>query len=270
MMRADQLLVDRQLAATRSQAQRLIAAGVQWRAGGGVWQAVRKNGDEVPADAELQLQDEAEVRYVSRGGLKLEGALKAIKLNVTGLRCLDVGQSTGGFTDCLLQHGAAHVTGLDVGQGQLHAQLRADARVTAHEKINARDTRALQAVLGMFPLSDQQQGFDLLVGDVSFISLTLVLPAVLPWLKAGGQVLMLVKPQFELQPGQIGKAGIVKDAALYAVVEQRIRTGCAENGLQVLHWLVSPIAGGDGNREFFVHAIKAGKPNPPIEEFLST
>ena len=97
-----------------------------------------------------------------------------------------------------------------------------------------------------------------------------MLPAVLPWLKAGGQVLMLVKPQFELQPGQIGKAGIVKDAALYAVVEQRIRTGCAENGLQVLHWLVSPIAGGDGNREFFVHAIKAGKPNPPIEEFLST
>ena len=258
MMRADQLLVDRQLAATRSQAQRLIAAGVQWRAGGGVWQAVRKNGDEVPADAELQLQDEAEVRYVSRGGLKLEGALKAIKLNVTGLRCLDVGQSTGGFTDCLLQHGAAHVTGLDVGQGQLHAQLRADARVTAHEKVNARDTRALQAVLGMFPLSDQQQGFDLLVGDVSFISLTLVLPAVLPWLKAGGQVLMLVKPQFELQPAQIGKGGIVRDPAHYAEVEHRLRQCCAGLQLEVLHWLDSPIAGGDGNREFFLHGRKAG------------
>lgn len=269
-MRADQLLVDRQLATSRSLAQRLIAAGVQWRVDGGAWQPVRKQGQELPDRAELQVPDTAEARYVSRGGRKLEGALQAAGIDVRGLHCLDVGQSTGGFTDCLLQHGAAHVTGLDVGQGQLHAQLRADARVTAHEKVNARDTRALQAVLGMFPLSDQQQGFDLLVGDVSFISLTLVLPAVLPWLKAGGQVLMLVKPQFELQPGQIGKAGIVKDAALYAVVEQRIRTGCAENGLQVLHWLVSPIAGGDGNREFFVHAIKAGKPNPPIEEFLST
>lgn len=250
-MRADQLLVERQLASSRSQAQRLIASGVQWRLPGAAWQLVRKNGDELPLLAELQLQDQAEARYVSRGGLKLEGALKAVGVDVSGLRCLDVGQSTGGFTDCLLQHGAAQVTGLDVGQGQLHAHLRDDARVTAHEKVNARDEAALTAALG-----PAEGRFDLLVGDVSFISQTLVLPALLPWLRAGGTVLMLVKPQFELQPEQIGKGGIVRDAALYAQVEQRIRTCCADNGLQVLHWLDSPIAGGDGNHEFFVHARK--------------
>ena len=141
-MRADQLLLERQLAGSRSQAQRLIAAGVQWRLPGAAWQPVRKNGEELPVQAELQLQDAAETRYVSRGGLKLEGALQAIGLDVTGLRCLDVGQSTGGFTDCLLQHGAAQVTGLDVGQGQLHPRLRADARVSAHEQLNARDAAA--------------------------------------------------------------------------------------------------------------------------------
>lgn len=254
-MRADQLLVNRQLATTRSQAQRLIAAGVQWRVGGGTWQAVRKNGDELPAEAELQVQDEAEARYVSRGGVKLDGALRAAGLDVSGMRCLDVGQSTGGFTDCLLKHGAAQVTGLDVGQGQLHARLRADARVVAHEKVNARDGQALLQVLG--DPGDSAVRVDIIVGDVSFISQTLVLPAVLPWLGDGGQVLMLVKPQFELQPGQIGKGGVVRDAGLYAVVEQRIRACCTGHGLQVLHWLDSPIAGGDGNREFFVHAVKS-------------
>ena len=266
-MRADQLLVDRQLASSRSQAQRLIAAGVQWRLPGATaWQPVRKNGDELPFEAELQLQDEAEARYVSRGGLKLEGALQAAGLDVSGLRCLDVGQSTGGFTDCLLQHGAAQVTGLDVGQGQLHARLRADARVAAYEKVNARDPVALAAVLGeplvadTGPTPQLQSGgpFDLLVGDISFISQTLVLPAVLPWLKSGGQLLMLVKPQFELQPAQIGKGGIVRDPAHYAEVEQRLRQCCADLQIDVLHWLDSPIAGGDGNREFFLHGRKAG------------
>ena len=249
-MRADQLLVERQLASSRSQAQRLIASGVQWRLQGAAWQPVRKNGDELPPNAELQLQDEAEARYVSRGGLKLESALAQVGLDVTGLRCLDVGQSTGGFTDCLLQHGAAQVTGLDVGQGQLHSQLRADARVTAHEKVNARDPEALAAVL--------KEAFDLLVGDLSFISQTLVLPAVLAWLKPGGQLLMLVKPQFELQPAQIGKGGIVRDPALYAEVEQRLRQCCADQQVEVLQWLDSPIAGGDGNREFFIHGRKTG------------
>jgi 23S rRNA (cytidine1920-2'-O)/16S rRNA (cytidine1409-2'-O)-methyltransferase len=244
-VRADQLLVERGIAATRSQAQRLIAAGVRWRGARG-WQAVAKNGDELPTSAEIELLDDAEKRYVSRGGLKLEGALVASGVEVRGKRCLDVGQSTGGFTDCLLAHGAARVTGVDVGHGQLHEKLRHDARVVAIEKLNARD------------LSAQQVGhdFDLVVGDLSFISLTLVLPALVPLLRSGGDLLMLVKPQFELQPSQIGKGGLVTDTSFYEVVEQRLRNSCAQLGLQVRGWTPSPIAGGDGNREFFIHCIK--------------
>ena len=249
-MRADQLLVQRGLAASRSQAQRLIASGVRWL-DRGAWRNVAKNGDELPPHAELQLLDNAEARYVSRGGLKLEGALGASGIDVGGKRCLDVGQSTGGFTDCLLQRGAASVTGVDVGHGQLHDKLRHDPRVVAMEKVNARE------------LTTAQVGgdFDLVTGDLSFISLTLVLPALVSLLKPGGAMLMLVKPQFELQPGQVGKGGIVTDPALHAVVEQRIRECCASLGLQVRGWYDSPVTGGDGNREFFVHAsIEGGKP----------
>lgn len=244
-MRADQLLVERGLAATRSQAQRLIAAGVRWRGARG-WQPVAKNGDELPPQAEIELVDDAEARYVSRGGLKLEGALAASGIAVAGKRCLDVGQSTGGFTDCLLAHGAARVTGVDVGHGQLHDKLRHDPRVVAIEKLNARE------------LTPQQVGadFDLVVGDLSFISLTLVLPALVPLLKPGGDLLMLVKPQFELQPAQIGKGGIVTDTSLFAVVEHKLREHCVQLGLAVRGWHDSPIAGGDGNREFFIHSQK--------------
>jgi 23S rRNA (cytidine1920-2'-O)/16S rRNA (cytidine1409-2'-O)-methyltransferase len=186
---------------------------------------------------------------VSRGGLKLAGALDAAGVDPHGWRCLDVGQSTGGFTDCLLQHGAAHVTGVDVGHGQLHEQVRGDARVTVVEQVNARE------------LSAEQVGgdFDVIVADLSFISLTLVLPALVPLLRAStgsgrSDLLLLVKPQFELQPGQVGKHGIVTDPSLYAVVERRIRDACAQLGLQVRGWYDSAIAGGDGNREFIVHA----------------
>jgi 23S rRNA (cytidine1920-2'-O)/16S rRNA (cytidine1409-2'-O)-methyltransferase len=245
-MRADQLLVERGFASSRSQAQRLIAAGVRWLDRGD-WKPVAKNGDEVPAEAEVELLDTAEARYVSRGGLKLEGALRATGVDVTGTTCLDVGQSTGGFTDCLLRHGAARVTGVDVGHGQLHEQIRNDPRVVAVEKVNARELTAGQV----------GSDFDLVTGDLSFISLTLVLPALVPLLKDGGDLLMLVKPQFELQPGQVGKHGIVSDPALYAVVEQRLRDACAALGLRVRGWHDSPVTGGDGNREFFVHAVKA-------------
>jgi 23S rRNA (cytidine1920-2'-O)/16S rRNA (cytidine1409-2'-O)-methyltransferase len=247
-MRADQLLVERGLAASRSQAQRLIAAGVQWF-DGHAWHRVGKNGDEVPGQAQVELLDASESRYVSRGGLKLEGALRAAGLDVTGWTCLDVGQSTGGFTDCLLQHGAARVTGVDVGHGQLHEKLRRDPRVVAIEKLNARELRA-----------EQIGGpFELVTGDLSFISLTLVLPALTPLLKAaGGHLLMLVKPQFELQPGQVGKGGLVRDPALYPQVERRLRDCCESLGLAVVGWYDSPIAGGDGNREFFLHAQSRG------------
>ena len=252
-MRADQLLVDRGLASSRSQAQRLIAAGVRWRLlAGQPWKAVAKNGEELSEAVELELADDAEARYVSRGGLKLEGALRASGLAAAGRVCLDVGQSTGGFTDCLLRQGAARVVGVDVGRDQLHPSLRADARVRCLEQVNARELSAA-TLDGELP----PDGFGLVVGDLSFISLTLVLPALVPLLAAEGSLLMLVKPQFELQPGDIGKGGIVRDPALYAQVEARIRAACAAAGLAVDGWLDSPIAGGDGNREFFIHARRA-------------
>ena len=327
-MRADVFLVEAGHAATRSQAQRLIASGVEWRQSPlAPWNKVAKNGDDIPSVAEVKLLDGAEAKYLSRGGLKLEGALAASGLQVAGRRCLDVGQSPGGFTDCLLQAGAAQVVGVDVGQGQLHERLRQDARVIGCEGVNARhltpealvqaceealserveaepednDTapeapyawmrnggvveddyddsddvkdedvanfesdRAAQAEARAAEGPRLQRKpefedrairpvFDLIVGDLSFISLTLVLPALVPLLARGGELLLLVKPQFELQPAQVGKGGIVRDPALYALVEQRLRDACAALGLQVRAWFDSPIAGGDGNREFFLHA----------------
>ena len=293
-MRIDQLLVQRGLASTRSQAQRLIADGVEWLTLQ-TWKRVVKNGDEVPESAEIRLLDDSEARYVSRGGLKLEAALKQIGLSVAGLRCLDVGQSTGGFTDCLLKSGAQSVVGVDVGSAQLHPSLREDPRVLCVESVNARTLSATDLIAayagstgaeGQFDLDVEtfdvrgdDQGddvaieadelpqevemppefappFDLLVADLSFISQTLVLPAAVPMLKAGGTLLTLVKPQFELQPGQVGKGGIVRDPAMYAIVEQRLRDTCAALGLEVTAWFDSPIEGGDGNREFFICAIK--------------
>lgn len=246
MPRIDQLLVQRGLAPTRSAAQRLIAHGaVRWRGPSG-WAVPRKAGDELPEGAELELTDDAELRFVSRGGLKLDGALAHCGIDVHGMDCLDVGQSTGGFTDVLLQRGAARVVGVDVGHGQLHARLRADARVTALEGVNARALTAAR-----LPLAH----YGLVVGDLSFISLTLVLPALAPLLaRPAGELLMLVKPQFELQPADIGKGGLVRDAAAYARVEQRLRAACAACALQVVDWFDSGIAGGDGNREFFIRA----------------
>ncbi len=270
-MRIDQLLGERGLASSRSQAQRLIAAGVQWRLGdSSPWRRVAKNGDDVPESAEIELLDTAESRYVSRGGLKLEGALKAAGLAVTGLNCLDIGQSTGGFTDCLLQHGAAHVVGVDVGYGQVHQLIREDERVTCIERVNARELTVAHLTEGEEGADDEDEDgspadaapvgteFDFVTGDLSFISLTLVLPALVPLLKPDGNLLMLVKPQFELQPGQVGKGGLVKDPALHAFVERRIRDACAALGLTVQGWFDSPITGGDGNREFFVWARKPG------------
>lgn len=329
-MRADQFLVDGGLATSRSQAQRLIAAGVEWRHGpASPWNKVGKNGEEIPTGCEVRLLDAAEARYVSRGGLKLEGALQRMGLSVRGLQCLDVGQSTGGFTHCLLQQGARYVVGVDVGHDQLHPLLRSDARVACLEGLNARaltpeslaqswdlalselvpeeeddtepeapyawmrnggevcddyddsdDVREHEVEAhkaervqhakalrdGTLPVVRQRRAelaavqttpvFDLVVGDLSFISLTLVLPALLPLIGTAGQLLMLVKPQFELQPGQVGKGGIVRDPALYALVEQRLRAACEALGLQVRGWYDSPIEGGDGNREFFIHAVR--------------
>lgn len=270
-MRADQLLLQRELASSRSQAQRLIGAGVRWRLVApedAPWRRIVKNSDDVPHDVRIELLDVSEARYVSRGGLKLEGGLATSGVSAQDKVCLDVGQSTGGFTDCLLRHGAMHVVGIDVGTGQLHPSLRDHARVLALEQTNARDLDAIMLIANYRAKTraivrfdgENSSGdvvgplFDLIVGDLSFISQTLVLPALVPLLKPGGDVLMLVKPQFELQPGQVGKGGIVKDVAMFAIVEARIREAHATLGLQVKAWFDSPINGGDGNREFFVHA----------------
>lgn len=270
-MRADLLLVHRGLATTRSQAQRLIASGVQWRVDD-AWRSVAKNGDEVPEHAELQVPDRTEAKYISRGGLKLEGALQQTGLAHDGVvqnaRCLDVGQSTGGFTDCLLQHGAKQVVGIEVGHGQLHPSLLDDRRVVSLEGVNARSLTLQDLGLHLqtaetAPLESNGELpalFDFLTADLSFISLTLVLPAMVRLLKPQGHALLLVKPQFELQPGQVGKGGLVHDAALFAQIEQKLRGACAELGLQVLGWLESPIAGGQGQREFFIHAQKTHVP----------
>ncbi|MBV9889737.1 MAG: TlyA family RNA methyltransferase, partial [Rhizobacter sp.] len=201
-MRADQLLVQRGVAPSRSAAQRLIErGGVRWRAAAG-WAVPKKAGEELPEAVEIEVVDDAELRFVSRGGLKLEAALARCGLELAGKTCLDVGQGSGGFTDVLLQRGAARVVGVDVGHGQLHPRLASDPRVTALEGINARrlDPHALPV-----------PSFDLVVGDLSFISLALVLPAVLPLLVPAADIVALVKPQFEVGRGQVGKGGIVRD-----------------------------------------------------------
>jgi len=248
-MRADQLLVSQGLAPTRSAAQRLIARGAVRFRGPAGWAVPRKAGEELPEGCELEVTDDAELRFVSRGGLKLDGAIARTGIDVRGMTCLDVGQGTGGFSDVLLQRGAERVVGVDVGRGQLNPTIAADPRVASYEGINARELRGTA-----FDADTPAHHFDLVVGDLSFISMTLVLPALRTYLAGDGHLLILVKPQFELQPAQIGKGGLVKDAASYPLVEQRIRDACTANGLAVRDYFDSPVTGGDGNREYFVWA----------------
>lgn len=254
-MRADQLIVQQGLAPTRSAAQRLIdSGGVRWLSPKG-WLVPKKAGEDLPEGCKLEVTDNAELRFVSRGGLKLDGALQRCALSAAGLNCLDVGQSTGGFTDALLQQGARRVVGIDVGRGQLSAALALDERVQSYEGLNARDVAGSE-----FEQQEPEHSFDLVVADLSFISLTLVLPTIARYLAPQGQALLLVKPQFELQPVDIGKGGLVKSEAAYPRVEQRIREACAALSLSVLDYFASPIDGGDGNREFFVRAASLGEP----------
>lgn len=251
-MRADQLLVQRSLAPTRSAAQRLIDTGaVRWLGPRG-WAVPRKAGEDLPEACELQITDDAELRFASRGGLKLDAAMLRCGCEVSGANCLDVGQSTGGFTDALLQRGAARVVGIDVGRGQLAASLASDPRVVSHEGLNARDVAG-----SAFAEAEAPHSFAVVVADLSFITLTHVLPTVAAYLAPRGQALLLVKPQFELQPQDIGKGGLVKDASAYPRVEKRIREACAALQLTVRDYFASTVVGGDGNREFFVWAQPA-------------
>jgi 23S rRNA (cytidine1920-2'-O)/16S rRNA (cytidine1409-2'-O)-methyltransferase len=254
MIRADLLLVELGLAASRTTAQNLIAAGRVTVEQAGKAALVTKSSQKfMPALCQFSIAADDADRYVSRGGLKMAGALQASGLDVSGCSVLDVGQSTGGFTDCVLQAGAAHVVGVDVGHDQLALRLQSDPRVCYFEGVNA---RALEPAV----LIDANHGkpFDLLICDVSFISLTLVLPSALALLAPGGHLLSLVKPQFEVGRAGLGKGGIVKDASLYAGVQEKILALLQQQGMTLLSWFDSPIEGGDGNREFFVFARRDG------------
>jgi 23S rRNA (cytidine1920-2'-O)/16S rRNA (cytidine1409-2'-O)-methyltransferase len=236
--RIDKLLVERGLAQSRARAQALVMAGAVLVNE----QRVEKPSESFAPDARIRVRgaDDPAARYVGRGGLKLEAALSAFALNVTGLVCLDVGASTGGFTDCLLQHGARRVVAVDVGHNQLDYRLRTDPRVESREGTNARNLRP----------DDFSERFDLAVMDVSFISATKVLPAVAPLLKPGGRAVVLVKPQFEVGKGEVGKGGIVKDPAQHARVVEEVNAAARELGLVVRGVVESPILGTEGNREF--------------------
>lgn len=249
MQRVDLLLVELGLAPSRTAAQALIAAGRVSVDDGGQLRDIGKASQKLPADSRFVIVPDEADRYVSRGGLKMAGALAQAGLQIDGWTALDVGQSTGGFSDCLLQAGARRVVGVDVGHDQLAPRLAADPRIVAFEGVNARalDHAALLAANDGAP-------FDLMVCDVSFISLALVYPSALPLIRPGGYLLSLVKPQFEVGREGLGHGGIVRDAQLYGGVEQKISALVAELGFQRLDWFDSPIKGGDGNREFFIFA----------------
>lgn len=210
---------------------------------------VDKAGQLVPTDAPIRLRG-AGLRYVSRGALKLEKALDAFEVDPSGLRCVDLGASTGGFTDLLLQRGAAAVWAVDVGYGQLHEKLRKDPRVRVFERTNVR----------YVTLDDlNAEAFDLAVMDLSFISLTLVLPAVVRLVGEGGRLLMLVKPQFELGPEDVGKGGVVRDPKKRRQAVDKVEAACRDLGLLVEGRVESPIRGPAGNQEIFVSARKPGE-----------
>ncbi|HLL77740.1 MAG TPA: TlyA family RNA methyltransferase [Pyrinomonadaceae bacterium] len=236
--RIDKLLVERGLAQSRARAAALVMAGAVLVSE----QRVEKPSETFPPDAEIRVRgaEDPAARYVGRGGLKLEAALSAFALDVTDSVCIDVGASTGGFTDCLLQHGARRVFAVDVGHNQLDYRLRTDPRVESREGVNARNLRA----------EDFSERFDLAVMDVSFISATKVLPAVVPLLKPGARAVVLVKPQFEVGKGEVGKGGIVKDPAQHARVVEEVNNAARELGLVVRGVVESPVLGAEGNREF--------------------
>ncbi len=236
--RVDVVLVERGLCASRAEAQRLLLAGKVFTAG----QRVEKPGALIPSEASLSVLGPVHP-FVSRGGVKLRHALDVFRVDPRDRVCLDVGASTGGFTDCLLQAGARLVVAVDVGYGQLHARLRQDARVHVLERTNIRHLEASR--LPAVP--------DLATIDASFISLTLVLPPVRRLLAEPFDLIALVKPQFEVGRGQVGKHGVVRDPALHRTVLTRIAAAAADLGCGVAGMTVSPLRGPMGNREFLVY-----------------
>jgi 23S rRNA (cytidine1920-2'-O)/16S rRNA (cytidine1409-2'-O)-methyltransferase len=240
-IRLDRLLVERGLVESRERGHALILAGQVLVNG----QKQDKAGALVPEDAELRILGEV-LPYVSRGGLKLEGALKEFKISVEGKTALDVGASTGGFTDCLLQHGAKKVYAVDVGYGQLAWKLRQDPRVTTIERVNIRDIAS-----SLVP-----ESIDVAVIDVSFISLEKVVPSILKFLRPGSELVALIKPQFEVGREQVGKGGIVRDEAARNAAVDRVRDFIRGSGFEVKGVMPSPITGQDGNVEFLIYAVR--------------
>jgi len=242
-VRLDRLLFERGLASSRERAQALILAGrvlVNQ-------QKIEKPGAAVGSDAAIRLLGE-NLRYVSRGGLKLERALQHWSIDVSGKTCLDIGTSTGGFTDCMLQHGAARVIAIDTGYGQIHARLRQDARVELLEETNARYLKP----------EDLPAKIEFLAMDVSFISATLVLPAVISAIRGKGESgfegIVLVKPEFEAGRDAVGKGGIVRDQKAQMGALARVRESVAQVGGSDIESIDSPILGAEGNREFLLHS----------------
>jgi len=239
--RLDKILVDRGLAASRERAQALILAGKVLVDE----QKIEKAGSQIDEASAIRLLGE-DLKYVSRGGLKLERALEHWNIDVNGISCLDVGASTGGFTDCLLQHGASRVTAIDTGYGQMDFNLRQDSRVRLLEKTNAR--YLTHEALGEF--------VDFIAIDVSFISATLILPAVISSAfrpDQGGQIVVLVKPQFEAGREHVGKGGIVRDEDAQLASLEKVRTAVTELGATKIESIDSPILGAEGNREFLLY-----------------
>ncbi len=240
--RVDSALVSRGLVVSRTLAVRLIEAGQVYV---GTVQVV-KPSLLVGKNDELFVEDGDTNRFVSRGGLKLLSALEFFAIGVESFRCLDVGISTGGFSDCLLQRGANEIVGLDVGHDQLSPKLRDDSRLYLYEGVNARNLSRLSWL----------DPFDLIVVDVSFISLTKVLPEVLKFLKASGSILCLVKPQFELGSAALNKKGVVRESENFGELRQKMVDSCLNLGLDAIGQFECPVRGGDGNREFFIYAKK--------------
>jgi 23S rRNA (cytidine1920-2'-O)/16S rRNA (cytidine1409-2'-O)-methyltransferase len=251
-IRLDVLLTERDLVESREQARRLIMAGAVVVDE----QRVDKPGALVNPNATLRIKEEARSRYVSRGGQKLEAALRTFPIDVAGAIAIDVGASTGGFTDCLLQHGAAKVFAVDVGYGQLAWSLRQDPRVINLERRNIR-------TLSLAELSEPPS---LAVIDASFISLSLVIPPVLQLLTPRGRIIALIKPQFEVGKGRVGKGGVVRDSQLHREVVEKMKMQADEWNVDVYGVIESPLLGPKGNKEFLLYLQKRAGGNPPALE----
>jgi 23S rRNA (cytidine1920-2'-O)/16S rRNA (cytidine1409-2'-O)-methyltransferase len=238
--RIDKLLTDAGLASSRTKAQAMVMAGVVLVDE----KRVEKASEKFEKTAAIRIKGSSlEQKYVSRGGLKLEAALSAFQIDPTGMTCIDIGSSTGGFTDCLLQHGAHHVTCIDAGTNQLDWRIRNDERVDVRENTNARELKP----------EDLDSAFDLAVMDVSFISVTKILPAVVQLMKPEGNLIVLIKPQFEVGRGEVGKGGIVREPEKHDRVVREVNEFAARLGLEVRALIDSPILGAEGNKEFLAH-----------------